>query len=265
MFPSLFALEKHKAVLVKDCYCSVNNETRWLWRWKVEPKSRELKAQVMRCTEVLSSVIMYTCPDTWLWKEGSGNEYIFTVKSLRWELDNVTYPVVETNFWLNLVPIKVNCFIWRLLLDRISTKKALLVRGINLGDDICALCGLFSESSEHLMLHCRVAKRIWSIIHSWVKVPSLPDFDSVKELLDYPMKLKRKKDECMIIQAIYMVTCWLIWKTRNGKTFKNIPILVDKVAMDIKAASFLWVVNRSRRSSVDWEDWYMFNFVNFPM
>ncbi|XP_076914241.1 uncharacterized protein LOC143573177 [Bidens hawaiensis] len=265
LFRSLFLLEKHKDIMVQDCYYWVNNEVKWLWRWNRGLNTRTLREELGRCLELISLARVKMVPDVWVWKDTEGKENTFLVKALRWELDNFKYPLVEQNFWIQWVPIKVNCFMWRLLLDRIATKTALLERRINIGNDTCVLCGLFPESSEHLMVKCRVAKWIWSIIHNWIKIPVPTHYESVLDLMDLSKEHKGKKEVILIIQATSFIMCWMIWRTRNDRIFKNLPVSVGKVINDIKATSFLWVKHRMRRSSLDWEDWCRFNFVNFPL
>ncbi|XP_076884608.1 uncharacterized protein LOC143533847 [Bidens hawaiensis] len=171
LFPGLFALEKQKDVLLAESYECVANVMNWKWRWKRKPVSPELQFDLQNCVRLISSVMVSSNPDCWLWKELNGKCSTYSVKSLRWELDNSGQQVQKSNFWLKWLPIKINCFIWRLLLDRIATKCALNTRGINVGELGCAVCDTEPETAQHLFMHCKGIKSIWAIIFDWVKLP----------------------------------------------------------------------------------------------
>ncbi|XP_076902898.1 uncharacterized protein LOC143557791 [Bidens hawaiensis] len=265
LFPALFSLERQKDAQVVDCYNWFNNELSWNWRWQRQPTSLQQQYELSRCLDLISKFSFFVSPDEWLWSGLDGVLSRFMVKSLRWEIDNFDHQVLDFSFRLNWVPIKVNCFIWKLLMDRIPTKITLSYRGISMGDCMCALCGVTVETSQHLFVKCKVARLVWSNVHDWVKIPKLNYSDSVKELLVYPTQHTSNKEERLAIQSISAVTCWMIWISRNEVIFEGAPFSVSKVVHDIKTASFLWAKHRSNRSSLDWEKWCKFNFVNFPL
>ncbi|XP_076908154.1 uncharacterized protein LOC143564901 [Bidens hawaiensis] len=218
------------------------------------------KNELATCKSLLAGLEMKDKPDLWLWEDVEGSEVEYRVKNLRWEMDNMKYQKVVDNFWLKCIPIKGNCFVWRLLLDRVATIEALLVRGVNVGDNKCVICEAAPESALHLMVRCKVARWIWAIILEWAKLPGFNFSKSVREIIDYPAKFKMNKMECELIQAIVLVTCWEIWLTRNDMLFNKKTFSMVKVINDIKVMSFLWVCNRNKRFGIDWEKWCRFQF-----
>lgn len=63
----------------------------------------------------------------------------FTVKSVRQHIDNVVFSTVDIiTRWNRFVPIKVNIFVWRLVLDCLPTRMNLDKRGLAL-TQICVL------------------------------------------------------------------------------------------------------------------------------
>ncbi|XP_076920464.1 uncharacterized protein LOC143581588 [Bidens hawaiensis] len=265
LFPSIFAIELQKEILLINCYDRRNGVLEWVWRWRRQRLSDRHRTELKNCLALISSVQISCNSDKWLWKGSDDSNSFFLVKSLRWEIDNLHLPVLNFTCWLKGVPLKINCFIWRLLLDHISTKRALSTRGVILDNLQCVLCGNFEETSQHLMIHCCVSKWVWSIIHDWVKLPKRVNFDTLEEILDFPKKSIKNKEECRAVQSISMVVCWMIWKARNDVIFNNVPFQMSKIVNDIKSASFLWVKHRCKRPSLEWEKWCKFNFVNFPL
>lgn len=74
-------------------------------------------------------------------------------------------PVSER--WLNLwglpAPLKVKCFVWLLLRDRVAVRERLLRLGvIEVDRSSCPLCGTVVESCWHLFMHCDRVYKLWS-------------------------------------------------------------------------------------------------------
>jgi hypothetical protein len=71
--------------------------------------------------------------------------------------------------WKNDVPSKVSIFGWRLLLDRLPTRKALHRRGIlsNPHELCCAFCSNAMEDTTHIFLSCSFVKQVWHRIFNW--------------------------------------------------------------------------------------------------
>nr|KAJ0201576.1 hypothetical protein LSAT_V11C600315980 [Lactuca sativa] len=55
--------------------------------------------------------------------------------------------------WVSWVPIKVNCFIWRLLYSMIPFAYNLLLRGVVINELSCKWCGSEMESIEHVFFN----------------------------------------------------------------------------------------------------------------
>ncbi|GAU46898.1 hypothetical protein TSUD_296770 [Trifolium subterraneum] len=114
------------------------------WRWwrRLFAWEEEL---VEECIDRLSSYFLQDgVSDRWVWKLHPSK--VYTVKSAYSYLtaSNVNHNEGFDSFlWLKVVPLKVNIFIWRLFLNRLSTKDNLHKRGV-LDDSqiMCAtLCG----------------------------------------------------------------------------------------------------------------------------
>lgn len=107
--------------------------------------------------------------DSWRWK--LENDHFFSVKSMYSKLEGrevleVTRPVGERRLfrqiWKTGAPSKVSAFVWKALLDRISSRVNLEKRNC-LPNDVgnnCVCCGKLAESSLHLFLHCDFARNV---------------------------------------------------------------------------------------------------------
>lgn len=48
------------------------------------------------------------------------------------------------------------------------------------------------------MINCQVTILVWAIVLAWVKLPKPGVFDTIKEILEYPMKYKQI-EECKVV------------------------------------------------------------------
>lgn len=78
--------------------------------------------------------------------------------------DDFPYTFVS-NSW---IPPKVSFFFWSCIHGKLNTIDILFKKGIIL-DDSCILCGNPNETADHLILHCKVAFRVWFMLtpSSW--------------------------------------------------------------------------------------------------
>lgn len=98
--------------------------------------------------------------DRWGWALDPTD--VFTVSSTRYHIDNIW---LNSNGlptrWNKQLPIKVNLFIWRLLLNRLPTRDNLVARHINIPSSLCPVCRKEVESVLHLFLRCDFTDQVW--------------------------------------------------------------------------------------------------------
>ncbi|GJU36726.1 RNA-directed DNA polymerase, eukaryota [Tanacetum coccineum] len=116
-FPRLFALETDIDISVAAKLQSIVASFRRSVRGGVEDH------QLQQLVSMLDSVILSSSNDRWICDlNGDG---IFRVKDIRNLLDEFFLPKVNVpTRWVNVVPIKVNIFAWKLALDRLPTRKS---------------------------------------------------------------------------------------------------------------------------------------------
>lgn len=128
--------------------------------------------------------------------------------------------------WNKRVPLKISFFMWELWWDRVPTIDKLRTRGLIIPNR-CCLCGVATESSEHLFLHCPWVEPLWVFFLSRFEVLwSQPK--SIRCLLEcWPSQcIKGGSDKGRLLwQLIPTALYWSIWEERNGRTFN------DKVSM----------------------------------
>ncbi|XP_021980550.2 uncharacterized protein LOC110876696 [Helianthus annuus] len=107
---------------------------------------------------ILSSVSVSSNLDSVKW--GLHQSAEFTVRSIK-EILNA-YSRLEPGYkfvWNSWVPKKVGFVTWRAKKERLPTRAALQARNIQVNSVMCALCGDYTETSDHLFVSCSKKKK----------------------------------------------------------------------------------------------------------
>ncbi|XP_071714763.1 uncharacterized protein [Rutidosis leptorrhynchoides] len=108
------------------------------------------------------------CTKGWYWSLSFNA--VFSVKKLTDLLthtDLATLPHTVSTIRNRLVPLKVELFVWRARHNRLPTRVELDKHGIDLGSIRCPICDDGLEMVEHLIISCKVANDIWSLVLKW--------------------------------------------------------------------------------------------------
>ncbi|XP_071713461.1 uncharacterized protein [Rutidosis leptorrhynchoides] len=147
----------------------------------------------------------------------------------------------------NLVPLKIGIFVWRILRKRIAVKVELDRRGNDLDTLLCPLCNDVVESMDQAIYSCKSGQEIWIGIIKWWNL-SLPLGFTLVDLIKCSNAIRLETSKKKVWQAVVWVTCYLIWKNRNLKVFRNDAWATSKIISEVQVKSFEWVKNRSRKS-----------------
>ncbi|GKF38517.1 RNA-directed DNA polymerase, eukaryota, reverse transcriptase zinc-binding domain protein [Tanacetum coccineum] len=115
--------------------------------------------------------------DKWRWMLGEDGE--FTVKELIRLVEEKILHVEsggQETVWNNLVPKKVNIFVWRALKGRLSVRVELDRRGIDLDSVLCPSCNNIVETCAHCLITCDLAMSVWEKVFNWWKMGSVNAF-----------------------------------------------------------------------------------------
>ncbi|GJT45860.1 reverse transcriptase domain, reverse transcriptase zinc-binding domain protein [Tanacetum coccineum] len=144
----------------------------------------------------------------------------FSVKALsRWIEQRMGVADVNKTLWNNLVPRKVNAFVWRALNRRLPVRIELDKKGIDLDTLLCPGCDNVVESLDHCLVLCENVINVWDMIFAWWGV-GLTDVFTVKELLCHKGKSSMGKESRLLWQTTIWVAAYFVWKNRNNQVFK---------------------------------------------
>lgn len=95
------------------------------------------------------------------WVCNISGDVIYHVNVVREQIDKVsTITEGMTIEWIQEVPIKVLCFIWRANLKGILTACALQKRGIIIIAINYSYCELEVEDPDHILINCSMARKV---------------------------------------------------------------------------------------------------------
>ncbi|KAL4578724.1 hypothetical protein LXL04_014854 [Taraxacum kok-saghyz] len=134
-FPRLVALDRRKYCSVAERLDPVNGG----WRWKRKPKTREELEDMNTLSDIIRNRQLTSSQDRMTSRLNS--EGTFYVSDVRKLIDVfATRPMQNIMVWSPLVPLKANCFLWRVCIGRIPTASALVKRGVTVSSHSCREC-----------------------------------------------------------------------------------------------------------------------------
>nr|GEV07241.1 RNA-directed DNA polymerase, eukaryota [Tanacetum cinerariifolium] len=90
------------------------------------------------------------------------------VRGVRSLIDSCTLEVSPIfTRWNRSIPIKVNIFLWRLLLNKLPIRVNLDRRRIDVHSMLCPICQEVVEMVNHIFFSCEMATELWSLLEKW--------------------------------------------------------------------------------------------------
>ncbi|GJR95442.1 MAK10-like protein [Tanacetum coccineum] len=117
----------------------------------------------------------------------------FTVKDARNIIDQKTLP---SNSWDKIIPRKINIFMWRLSLDRLTHRLNLSLRGMDIPAISCSSCNANVESANHIFFECIIASDLWKLVYR----PSRKGYRNTIELPDRNNVLPLRSNTIRLVQ-----------------------------------------------------------------
>ena len=191
--------------------------------------------------------------DAWKWSPDINKG--FSVASTRILIDSHIlegFPIATR--WNGCIPIKVNIFLWRLLLNKLPSRVNLDRRGIDVPSILCPICHEDVETANHIFFTCEMASTLWSMLAKWweVDIPLCANMEDWIVWLDSSHFSKKVR---VFLEGVGGVLLWCIWSFRNGLVFSTSSpkksLLWDRVV----SQSFLWISSRNPNFKFSWVGW----------
>lgn len=143
-------------------------------------------------------------PDRLVWS-GNANTGIVTAKT--------TYiRIMKDNY---IFPLKLKCFLWLAIQDKLKTWENLLKRGW-IGPSRCSLCMVSTETSQHLLVNCSFTNKVRAFVSANLNITRPWDVGEFKCCLLNWFR------NCKPFFIIAICISWAIWYTRNCAIFQSL-------------------------------------------
>nr|GEU78785.1 RNA-directed DNA polymerase, eukaryota, reverse transcriptase zinc-binding domain protein [Tanacetum cinerariifolium] len=149
--------------------------------------------------------------------------------------------------WNTLIPKKVNILFWRVALDRIPTRSNLLMRGINLPDNMYAICGNEIEERDHVFSRSEVAVCTWGAVFRWLQLSTV-SMGTINDIIQWVDSCGMPEKKKKVIEAVCLTTISVLWKFINAFIFKSQELRKECIVDSIKELAFLWICNRQKNA-----------------
>ena len=144
-------------------------------------------------------------------------------KRLFWHFSVLIYNVISffawSIIWRSWAPMRVSFFAWEASWNIILTIDQLKRRGWNMPNK-CYLCKVEEETSDHLILFCKKATMLWSLLFSLFDVQWVLHSSIKRNLIAWHGAFVSKKKE-KAWRAAPLCLMWTLWKKRNERLFND--------------------------------------------
>ncbi|GKB05354.1 putative RNA-directed DNA polymerase, eukaryota, reverse transcriptase zinc-binding domain protein [Tanacetum coccineum] len=217
------------------------------------PRGGAELSQLEALQDILKDVVLSDQHDTWIWSLDGADG--FSVASVRQLVDSHILVVdLFATRWNRCVPIKINVFMWRLLLNKLPSRFNLDRRGIDVGSILCPICQDDVESVYHLLFSCEMAKDLWDLLAKWWEL-DIPVCANISECYSWLDSLHASSKVRLFLEGAGGTLLWSIWSFRNRLVFSSSPPKKALLWDSIVSHSFLWISSRNPKLNFSWLDW----------
>nr|GEY75165.1 RNA-directed DNA polymerase, eukaryota [Tanacetum cinerariifolium] len=203
MFPRLYALESNKDITVAEKLL-----VSLVYSFRRDVRGGAKTQQCNHLSSLLDPINLSISEDRWVCDlRGDGD---FRVKYVRNLLDEFFLPKTNVpTWWVKFVPIKINIFAWKMVLNRLPTRLNLVKINVVLDSEAYLLCDSAQEDVDHVFFSCSLAKALTRLICRWWNLDE-QIFSSYSEWLTWLNSLRLGAKLKNILEGVFYVTWWSV-------------------------------------------------------
>ncbi|XP_071695514.1 uncharacterized protein [Rutidosis leptorrhynchoides] len=230
-------LESHKEATVADRILNVNSTSIGNWDWSRTPSGRAMD-ELAELNNLLSSVSISDCPDSWKFSLDASSIFTTSTKSIL--INTLKYGTNSRNLSLppnKYVPQKVFIFAWRVIQLKIPVRSELDKKGIDLHTVLCPLCDHRIETIDHALVNCQKVSSIWIQLLDWWNQNSTT-ISNINEAIISDQGFSHNPIGSSLWQDTKWIACYIIRKQRNLKVFSGKIWNPAVIIFEIQTQSF---------------------------
>ncbi|XP_071704340.1 uncharacterized protein [Rutidosis leptorrhynchoides] len=122
----------------------------------------------------------------------------------------------------------------------------------------CPICDGDIETVEHILFSCQLAKDMWAKVLNWWGYNSA--IFGYEDIFNGTFGCVAHDNKRNRWQVVCWVVCYILWKNRNAKVFKNKLDTVSSLFNEVQVLSYDWVSRRCNGHKMDWLQWWRWSF-----
>nr|GEV36114.1 RNA-directed DNA polymerase, eukaryota, reverse transcriptase zinc-binding domain protein [Tanacetum cinerariifolium] len=139
----------------------------------------------------------------------------FSVASIRRKIDDSRLSTVgDKTRWVKFVPIKINVFAWKVMVNALPTRSNLSRRGIDIQSIFCPMCDCGTESMDHVFARCDLTRNLGRLISNWWNTP-FEEVDSIAAWKSWFSSIRLAPNLKLIFEGVWYTMWWHVWTYRN--------------------------------------------------
>ncbi|GJR00609.1 7-deoxyloganetic acid glucosyltransferase-like protein [Tanacetum coccineum] len=210
-------VQSHRiSMLDNDKSCCIANWSNVLRR---QPSGGIESYQFSELQHLIGTVELSEHNDSWQWSLDVSRG--FSVASVRSLIDSCTLDDGSSaTRWNNMIPIKVNIFLWRLSLNELPSRMNLDRKGIEVDSLLCPICHEDVEMANHTFFNCDMAKDLRALLARWWEL-NIPFCENISEWFTWLDSSSLSTKARLILDGVGGTLLWPIWSFRNRLVFFN--------------------------------------------
>lgn len=181
----------------------------------------------------------YKMPDTLVWLPEKSGSYTTRSGYALAKTNCASTAPDRFNWYLHIWNIKtlpkLKLFLWKAMSNALPVGTALSSRGLS-DHLVCKGCGE-TESTLHVLLHCRLAQRVWDLVPA-MNIPEASSITSISQLIQEGQRLIALPPTGLSV-PIFPWLLWNLWTSRNKLLFEDKSFsgkeVVDKAIIEARA------------------------------
>jgi len=168
-------------------------------------------------------------------------------------LSSATHDEVFKAIWKLKIQSKASIFAWRLIWDRLPTRKNLR-RDVEINDASCPFCRNHEEDASHLFFSCDKILPLWWESMSWVNIVGA--FSEIPK--SHLLQLSYYNSDGFKgqrWQSWWIALTWCIWHHRNRMVFLNESFNGHKLMEDALFFCWTWFKNLEKGFDIPFHSW----------
>ena len=143
---------------------------------------------------------------------------------------------------------------WRILLDRIPTRRNLVSRGIIVSSSLCVFCNLSEGTTQHLFLDCIFAHRVWMMCCRWIGILGVHNKDIGSHFVNFHL-VHMSENKNQVWKGVWAAIVRCIWEHRNNVIFRQGVLDYEEIFQATQLLSWLWLKHREGSFLYSFSDW----------